>query len=91
MQSLLTTGAGMRLGLARDTWIHGLNELRAEISYDCIQPSRTTVMNFIVGSPDFAMINAPQARLALTLGADLTIPVTKKLQLQFSYEYQRTE
>ncbi len=88
MQSLLTAGTGVRLSLATDPWLHGLNELRAEVSYDCIQPNQTTTMNFAVGSPDFAMINAPQSRLALTVGADLTMLITDKLQLQVSYEYQ---
>ncbi len=87
-QNTLTLGTGVRLALPGcDQWYTGSREIRASVTYDVIQPSQLTTANFVVGSLDFSLNNAAQARLSADFGADWSFNFGKHAQLQFSYDY----
>ncbi len=46
-------------------------------------------MNFVVGSPNFTLFNAAQPRLALQLGIDCAMSFSNRMQLGFSFDYEK--
>lgn len=89
-QSILTFGAGARLGMFKsdsNLWLYGVSDLSAMITCDVLSPKQITTANFVVGSDSFVMASTP-ARLALRLGADYGLKLYKDLDLEFSYNYE---
>lgn len=89
LQNLLTGGAGIRFALpGEDPYLAGLREIHALVTYDFIQPNQTTTMNFVVGSPNFAITNIKPARLGYRFGVDLATNICEVFQFQLSYDFQ---
>lgn len=88
-QSVLTLGAGARLSFPYDDWwLLGVRELRAGLTYDAISSNNNVTANFVVGSPNFILTNAPPARLAFKTGIDFGLSLAECLHLVLSYDYE---
>lgn len=87
-KNILTAGLGTRLSFYQNcSWIEGLQELRAMVSYDVVNTKDTITSSFVAGSTAF-LLNSSPARWALKLGMDVGVHLLKHLRLQCILDYE---
>ncbi len=87
-QNILTFGGGARYSFpATEQWMIDITELRALVTYDVLTSDNTVSSNFLLGSSSFVVATTPK-RWALRLGADVGFAITKRSNVQFSYDLE---
>ncbi len=88
-QNVLTVGAGVRIDMPSYNWLYvGVSELRLMGTWDAVSSDNNVASAFVVGSPDFVLLNSPPERLALRAGIDMTFVMSECVHVQLSYDYE---